>query len=255
MQAEMLETVPLFFSAWLVAGFLNNIAGLGAAMVAMPMVTTMLPMSLAVPSSTLIVLTLNAQLTWRYRRHIPWRDLRFLALGALLGAGLGVQALRAVPETSLKLVMGLCLMGYALYAVFGKLAKPEALRPRWGVVAGLLSTLFGGAVGFNGPPLAVFASLAPGWSKDVARGGLGACFLCTGGAILAGQLLSGLQGAQSLAYAAVAIPAVLLGGWLGIRVSSRLGERSYRTVLLALLFFAGVSILYSTIQPSLPGPS
>ncbi|HAS89931.1 MAG TPA: hypothetical protein DCS48_11595 [Desulfovibrio sp.] len=72
---------------------------------------------------------------------------------------------------------------------------------------------------------------------------MGACFLLTGFVILFGQLAAGQQNTQTLAYFLAAGPAAFLGGWVGIRCSRNFKKETSRKVLLALILFAGSSIL------------
>jgi len=230
--------------AWFIAGVVNHIAGLGAAMVAMPMVVPFIPMNVAVPSSTLIVLSLNLQLGWNFRQYISWIDLRYIFMGGVVGTVAGVYLISSLPNETLKMLMALFLICYALYALFFEKGGAGGINARWGMLAGSLSTFFGSAFGFNGPPLGVYTAMS-GWTADAAKGTLGACFILTGFAILFGQLAAGLQNAQTLAYFLAACPAALLGGWVGIRCSRNFRKETSRKVLLALILFAGSSILYS----------
>lgn len=238
----------IFFMAWLCAGLVNNVAGFGAAMVAMPLIATSIPFSVAVPSSTLIVLTLNLQLGWNYRKHIEWKALRYLLLGGIVGTGAGILLMQSVGNESLKLAMGLLLIAYGVYSLFfaNLSARTQGIDVRWGNVAGFFSTLLGSLFGFNGPPLAVFTSMS-GWTQDAAKGILGACFILTGTTILAGQVIAGIHNVQTLTYYAIGCPAVLLGGGAGILVSRFVRQAVYQRIVLMLILVAGLSVTYSCI--------
>lgn len=240
-------TVIVFALAWCIAGFVNHVVGLGAAMVAMPIVVHFIPLSLAVPSSTLIVLVLNFQLAWSYRQSIRWPQLLYVLAGGILGVVAGIYLIRTLNNDWLKALMGAFLIVYAVYALFFEKRRTRRVHPAWGVPTGVCSTFFGTAFGFNGPPLAVFTTLS-GWSADEAKGFLGASFIISGVAIVGGQFLAGLQTAQTMTYFAMACPASLLGGLLGIRFSRRFASKSNRRLLLCVLLFAGISQIMSTFQ-------
>ncbi len=61
---------------WGVGGFINGIAGFGAALIAMPLITTMVPLRLAVPSCTILGVTLCLQMAWTYRKNIDFEKLK-----------------------------------------------------------------------------------------------------------------------------------------------------------------------------------
>lgn len=242
-----MHDVLIFAFAWFVAGAINNLAGFGAAMVAMPIIATAIPLDVAVPSSTLIVLTLNVQLGWEYRQHMEWRTLRFLLLGGIVGIIAGLFVMRTVENETLKLTMGALLVGYGLISIFwsGKSQRRPVRKP-WGVIAGFFSTFLGALFGFNGPPLAVFVSMG-GWTQETAKGILSACFIVTGLIIAIGQLSAGIQTMQTLTYYAIGCPAVLLGGVLGIAISQYVSQAVYRKIILVLILTAGLSVTYSCI--------
>ena len=237
----------VFGAAWFLAGFVNHVVGLGAAMVALPIAVQFIPLSLAVPSSTLIVLLLNMQLAWSYRQSIRWQHLLYILAGGILGAVAGIFLVQSFHEKSLKILMGAFLICYAIYALFFEKKEPAGIPPAWGIPAGICSTFFGTAFGFNGPPLAVFTTLS-GWTADEAKGFLGASFIISGIAIIIGQTLAGLQNGQTMTYFALACPASLLGGLMGIRFSRRFFRTSNRKLLLGVLFFAGVSLVLPVIK-------
>lgn len=238
----------LFALAWFIAGLVNNVAGFGAAMVAMPIIASSVPLNIAVPSSTLIVLTLNFQLGWNYRKYIEWKALRFIFLGGVFGTAAGLLIMKTVDNEALKLAMGLLLIGYALHSLWASRRdkQSDGLDLRWGSVAGFFSTFLGALFGFNGPPLAVFTSEV-GWRQDAAKGILGACFILSGTTILAGQIIAGIHSVQTLTYYAVGCPAVLLGGGAGILASRFVKQRVYQTIVLVLILVAGLSVAYSSI--------
>ena len=47
------SSYPIVFLAWFLGGFVNGVSGMGAAMVALPIVACVLEMNAAVPSSCL----------------------------------------------------------------------------------------------------------------------------------------------------------------------------------------------------------
>lgn len=215
-------------------------------MVAMPIVAHFMPLSLAVPSSTLIVLVLNVQLAWNYRQNISWDHLRYILLGGIAGSAAGIYLISSLPNNVLKLFMGVFLIAFAFYALFFEKKMPNQIDSRWGILAGLFSTFFGTAFGLNGPPLAVYTAMS-GWKADAAKGFLGACFIISGIAIVSGQILAGLQNMQTVSYFVAGSPASLFGGWIGIKFSKRLIHKSNRKIILFVILFAGISVLKSCL--------
>jgi len=236
----------IFFSAWFFAGLVNNITGFGAAMVAMPFIANSIPLETAVPASTLIVLTLNLQVGWAYRRHIKWRRLGYLFLGGVGGAAAGVLLHRAADNNGLRLGMGLFLIGYAAYCLAARDGGPRRLGPAWGVGAGFASTLLGALFGFNGPPLALYVARS-GWTQEDSKGVFGACFIMTGATILASQILAGIHNVQTVTGYLVGCPGALLGGMLGLSLSRFVSQKAYQKGILVLVFGSGLYMALSSL--------
>ncbi len=243
--------MDLFFIVlgWFIGGFVNGLAGFGAAMVAMPLIAPFIELSLAVPSCVIIVLLLNCHVGWTFRRHIEYRYLKGIFFGAVVGAILSIFVLDYIAESSLKIGMGAFI---TLYALSGLLVAGEVTRvvsPAWGYLAGMLSSSLGMAFGFNGPPLAVFVACC-GCPAKAVKGTLGGGFIITGLFIVIAKASTGLLTADVLLSAAAAAPAVILGSKLGIRSSSCLSERVYRKVLFVALATMGLNIIWSAIGTS-----
>lgn len=231
---------------WFAGGFINGMAGFGAAMVAMPLVTPFVDFSVAVPSCTLIVLTLNFQVGWTFRKHIQYQYLKGIFYGALPGVILSVFILAAISENYLKAAMGAFIAAYALWSLFYEKEKQGSIHPAWGYVSGVLSSSLGMAFGFNGPPLAAYVAYCGCPAKSV-KGILGAGFIITGIFIVLAKAVTGqVTQAVLLTYAA-ATPAVIVGSKLGILLSSRLTENSFRKLLFVALAAMGLNIVWSVV--------
>jgi len=238
-----MESLLVIALGWAAGGFVNGLAGFGAALVAMPLVAAHMDMVTAVPSCGLIVLALNVQMFWTFRRYLLWTRIRLILLGAVPGAALGVTVLRSLPEGALKVGMAVFIMAYAAWGLCCENGAERTLAQGWGLLAGLLSALFGTAFGFNGPPIVAYVAMT-GWDKNSCKAVLGAGFIGTAVTMVGAQAAAGLYTGRAVLVALAAIPAVIVGGWLGVRVAARLGEQSYRNLVYILLLVMGASILW-----------
>ena len=233
---------------WFCGGFINGIAGFGAAMVAMPIIAPFIDLSVAVPSCVLIVLTLNCQVSWTFRKHIQYNYLKGILWGAVPGVLLSLVVLRFIPEHALKAAMGAFIAAYALWSLFlEKEHSGKVIHPLWGYLAGVLSSALGMAFGFNGPPLAAYVAHCGCKAKSV-KGILGAGFVITGVLIVMAKAIEGQMTGQVLLTYAACIPTVIIGSKLGIGLSSHLSENHFRKLLFTALFLMGSRIVWSTIS-------
>lgn len=233
-------------SGWFAGGFINGVAGFGAAMIAMPLIAPFMDLSVAVPSCTLIVLTLNCQVGWTFRKYIEWHYVKGILIGAIPGVILSVLVLEYVSETYLKAGMGAFIACYALWSLHADKGNDRIISPAWGYLAGILSSALGMAFGFNGPPLAAYIAYSGCPARSV-KGILGAGFIITGVFIVTAKAMTGQMTQTVLLTYAAATPAVILGSKLGIWLSSSLNEYSYRKVLFAALAAMGMKIVWSAL--------
>ncbi|MGL1931888.1 MAG: sulfite exporter TauE/SafE family protein [Desulfotalea sp.] len=237
----------IVFFAWFIAGTINNIAGFGAAMVAMPIMAFFsffggYSVAVTVPSCTLIVLCLNLQLAYAHRKFITWSRFKLLFIGCILGSICGIFVVGAMPESFLKIGMGVFLLFYGICGLISESRDSGKGAGFLGLCAGFLSSLLGLSFGFNGPPLAAYVAYV-GWPQRDVKAMLGAAFILSCFTIIASQLVAGLHSVTTFTLFLIALPGVLLGGQLGIIVARKLGERSYHKIIHFSLIFMGCSLL------------
>ena len=105
----------------------------------------------------------------------------------------------------------------------------------------------GTAFSFNGPPLAVYASLS-GWREQASKAGLAATFIVTAGLMLVAQVFAGVQNASTVTAALIGAPGALFGAWLGFKISRGIGEKTYRKLFFAFIACPGLAFLQQTVQ-------
>lgn len=232
---------------WFAGGFINGVVGFGAAIIAMPLITPFIDFSIAVPSCTLIVLTLNFQVGWTFRKYIEWEYVRGIFIGAIPGVVLSIFVLEYVSERYLKAGMGAFITCYAVWGLCMDRGGVQIIGKAWGYLAGMLSSALGMAFGFNGPPLAAYIAYS-GCPEKAVKGILGAGFIITGVFIVGAKALDGQMTSTVLVTYAVATPAVIAGSKLGIWLSASFNEKSYRKILFLGLAVMGLSIIWSVLR-------
>ena len=119
-----------------------------------------------------------------------------------------------------------------------------------GVMAGLLAGIFGGAVAVPGPPMIVygaFMSASGFWSGKEMK----AVFTAFFGTLMLYRLGSltytGAVTSPLLIEAAVAVPMVFLGAWVGVYIFDHIPERIFQWVVLALLTVNAIVLLVTAV--------
>ena len=224
-------------------GFTQGLAGFGSTLVALPILALVFDLKLAVPVCTTLALTLNLVMVARLRGHIRFGPLSLLILSSLPGMPLGAYALRAVSGDWLKTVLALAIFGF-VGSEWSRVRSASPAGRGWGVAAGLLAGLTGGAIGINGPPVVAWVSRL-GLDRHAMRATLVAYFLLAGCGVVGSQYLAGLVTGPVLVRAAYALPALGLGIAAGVGLCGRISETAFRRVVLFVLAATARSLFVS----------
>ena len=236
------EDILITVVGWCLGGFVNGIAGFGAALVAMPIMAFGLDMPLALTSCTLVVLALNVQMFWIYRRHLNGSGFAGVLAGAIPGAVVGILMLRNLPEVGLKFGLGALLVTYAARGLSRDVSSPASLGGQWAVLAGFLSTSLGAAFGINGPSLAAYLAARGGTAQEF-KSAMAAFLIASCSLIMLVHGVAGMYSVRSASLFVIALPSVLLGSWVGLRASGRVPERHFRILIYLMLLTAGIKML------------
>lgn len=241
------SSYPIVFLAWFLGGFVNGVSGMGAAMVALPIVACVLEMNAAVPSSCLVATVVAIYVAWMYRAHCRCASVVPMFVGCIPGAFVGVYVLRVVPGVWLQAVLGLVLVVYVLWQRFHRAgaAHPESVSA--GAVSGFASGFANAAISFSGPPAAMYA-LHVGWDKDTARGTLGFYFLGICIVTCAMQAVAGFFTPVVLKAALYGMPGALAGLFASLPFARTIRENVFQAILLVMIGLAGLICIIRAAQ-------
>jgi uncharacterized protein len=223
------------------ASFVMGLAGFGIALVALAFLPYLMAPADAIVLLTIYTVVFSTALLVQLRHDVEVHALTDLLIGTVAGTPLGVWGLVALPSSALNRLIGLMLVVAFALEAYGR--YPERLRGRpWGLGAGVLAGVLGGAVGTPGPPVVLYAA-TQGWSARTIKANLQAFFLVNQGAILIGYWWAGLLTREvwsmSLGFA---LPAVA-GATLGALVFERVDQRRFRQIVFALILVSGLVLL------------
>jgi uncharacterized membrane protein YfcA len=221
-----------------VASFVFGLTGFGNGLISLSLLPFFVPLATVVPLITLYTAAFALVMTIQLRRDVIFPQLVSLLIGTMLGAPVGVWVLEAFPPSLLKRLIGLILVGIVVIEWYG--AYPEKLSGRhWGLCAGGLSGLLGGAIGTPGPPVILYA-VAQGWSPRTMKAMLQAFFLVNQSVIVANHWWAGLLTREVVWLACLyAVPSAI-GVTAGICLFDRIHQARFRRLIFALLFVLGL---------------
>jgi len=218
--------------------FTRSALGFGDALIAMPLLAMVVGITTATPLVAMAASTISIMILSR-----AWRDVNFkaawrLVLSSLVGIPIGLYFLKTAPESIVKAVLGIVLIGFGLYnLVAPKLPhlRNEKLSYLFGFGAGIL----GGAYNANGPLVVVYSALRR-WSPENFRATLQGYFLPTGFTVLISHGLAGLWTPTVLRLYLYALPVIVVGVIVGEIVNRKFSVERFYNIVYVVLVLMGI---------------
>ena len=237
-----MQTYIWVFLILFLAGFTHGVSGFGSVILSIPLLAVVLDIKSVIPLANLIAVTMTVTVFLQLRHQFDWKRLSPLIWGAMPGIVLGVFFLKRLDKETIHWLLGVLLIGFALYSLLFRSSRKE-IRKKWAYVFGFLSGCLGGAFGASGPPVIAYTSLQT-WSKDQIKVTLQGFFFLSGVAIGISHALSGITTFRVLHFYVSGLPALLLGAGLGSFFYGFINEESYRRLIIFLLACLGVLMIY-----------
>jgi uncharacterized protein len=206
----------IFLATTIRSGF-----GFGEALIAVPLLATVMPVKIAAPVAALVSITVAAVVVAQDWRKIHFRSAFGLVVATLFGIPLGLLLITMVEEEVVNGILAVSIIGFSCYCLASR-GGMELKNDRLAWFFGFLAGILGGAYGMNGPPLVIYGSLRR-WSPEHFRATLQGYFLPASMVGLCGYWQAGLLVPKVAYYFVVSLPvalmAIALGRWINRRIS------------------------------------
>lgn len=236
-----LDWLPILLgvgAAYIVFG----IAGFGTALVAGPVLIHFMPLSRIIPLLVLLDFVAAFGNLFPSRRDVVRGELLRLLPFMAIGCTLGVVFLLQLKSDLLLLLMGLFVTAYALYGLAVKV-RPASLSGFWAMPMGTAGGLFGALFGSGGFLYALYLS-ARLEVKEQVRATQSALISCSTVVRLTLFLIAGVYADQNLLLlAACLLPVMLVGLWLGRRLTHRLSREAFVRLVTWLVLASGLALI------------
>lgn len=236
----------LNFSLFLTAAFLGGLTS-GLSGFAMGLVVSGIWLHMIAPDQNALLIVLCGLVTqssgiWKIRREINWRTAAPFIVGSALGVPGGTALLTTVDASMLRLSIGVLLVIFALYSLFRPALKPVPPNVPAEFGVGIVNGVIGGLTGLGGIAVTIWSQLRGG-SKDTQRAifqpVLFSTFVVTAIALAFAQRYT----AETFKLYALALPALVVGIWAGLKLYGRLNDAMFRKIILSLLLVSGLSLI------------
>lgn len=224
----------------LLLGFAKTAIG-GVAMIGVVLAAVVLPTKDSTGVALLMLLVGDLVAVWTYRHNVDWRLIARLVLPVLLGIGLGAVFLAWVDDQVLKRTIGVILLGLLLLGFWPD--RLGAHRPAVAMSYGGLSGFTTMVANAGGPAMSLYL-LAAGYDKWRFLGTTSWFFFAVNVTKLPVSIGLGIVRPETALVAAVLVPAVLLGTWIGRVVVKRIEQKTFDRLI---TIFVAISAIYLVI--------
>lgn len=247
------NTLAVAASALVVAYAIFSLVGFGSALVAAAPLATVIPVARVVPFLALLDCAGAASRGWRQRRRLDARLLRTLLPAMAVGQACGILLLGKLPVHWLAAALGLFVCAYGLQGL--RTARRPPARPllRWGWVCGLVGGLFGGLFGSGGFLYAAYLGRQTD-DREAFRATQAVLMAASTGLRVALCAATGLIDGELLLLALLAVPPMLLGGWLGHHIDLALSRERFLQLLHGTLAVTGGALLAKALLSAADAP-
>ncbi len=242
-------TDPLFYATAVPAVFLFGVSkgglGGGAGMLSVPLMALVLSPAQAAAIMLPVLMVMDMMGLWAYRRDVDRPALKVLIPGGLVGIVLASLVFGLMPESLVRLVVGVIAVGFCLWRWLPQPVRRSERRPPavagvfWGAVAGFTSTL----AHAGGPPVNIYLlglKLSPaGFVGTVVY-----VFAVVNACKVLPYALLGLFTAENLKASLLLVPVAVLGMGLGIKLLPRIDAALFYRIIYALVFVTGLKLLW-----------
>lgn len=235
----------LFTLIFLAAGMVKGVTGMGLPTVAMGLLGTAMPPSVAAAMLVLPSFITNVwQLLAGPAKGRLLRRLWLMMLGIVLGTVLGAALLVRVDPSWSRLALGISLIVYAGYAL---VSPPLSIPPR---IERWLSPLIGGVTGVVTGATGVFVMPAVPYlqalrlDKDELVQALGLSFTVSTVALAFGLFSQGAFRLDQWGFSALAVIPALAGMWAGQKVRAWISPARFKQCFLLFLVVLGLELAW-----------
>jgi len=223
--------------------------GFGAALVAIPLATHLVPLKFALALFALADIANSFSVGLEKPGNAVRGEYLRLAAMILIGTAAGVTVLVNLPRAAGMVLLGAFVIAYAVYALLPHQSR-RVVAQGWAWVAGFVGGVTSALFGAGGPPYVIYLSQR-GLSKEAFRATLGLVTMTSISLRVVGFFLTGLLlDAQVWLAAALAVPAALAGIMVGRKIFLSVSREQLGRAIAVLLLASGGSLVLRALHGS-----
>lgn len=250
----LLTSVVIFLAA-----LVHGIAGFGFAQVSMGLLPLFRDPALASVIFTITAVISNGRVFWSVREDFDLRSWLVPVSGLIFGMPLGIYVFQNLSKRQLRLAIGVILIIAVILIVLMRQLevvkdwiKEKEIKPGWktALATGFLAGILGGAVAIPGPPMIVYGAFMIA-NKYWKGARMKAVFTAFFGTLMAYRLsvltYTGSVTVPLITQALIAIPALFVGAWAGIKIFENIPEKIFSWFVLVGLTVNAMILIFTSL--------
>ncbi len=221
-------------------------SGFGFGLIAVPLLAMVLAPQVVVPTVRVLSIWISVLVLVEARRSLSLRASWLLIAGSLVGVPCGTYLLAMWNASTLKVFIGSLTVVFALALMSGVRMQIRQGSPVSAVV-GFISGILGSSAGMGGPPAVIFYT-GQGVEKQTFRANLAAFFIIQALFSIPTYIASNLLTGTVITYILLLLPALAIGGALGIKLAQRFDDSVFRRFTLLMVLATGFLSLASGLH-------
>mgnify|MGYP001401637192 CR=1 FL=1 len=219
-------------------GILQGCLGFGFGLITVPPLLMVLTAAEVIPMQISLSLLLCLPLAWQARHHFEIALVVPLVGGAFLGIPIGMYVLHMVDGSYLKLAVGLILVVMTAVMLSGW-SRPVKKQTAALLPIGFLSGIMQTAISMSGPPIILFLT-NQAMEKERFRANMLIYFAFVSSASTIGFVIQGAYTRPILERMLMFTASLLIGGYIGSKIASRIPQEGFRTMTLIIAGIMGI---------------
>ncbi len=240
----MSDIVFYALAAFLIAGVVKGVVGIGMPMTAIGILTQITEPRLAIALAVVPIFVANSWQSYR-SGNVVLTLVQYRFFATSLGIAIFFSTFLAAFVNTDILITALGFV-IAFFAITNLAYMPPLLPKKYDraaqITSGVISGLFGGLTAIWGPPMVIYL-LSRRIEKDEFMRASGVLLLVGSLPLIAGYFFSGMLDGRTAVLSALMVVPTLAGFAIGERLRGRLDPSLFRKILLAVFLLIGLNLL------------
>jgi len=195
---------------FIIAGITPELTGFGVATISMSFLPFILPLHIALPLVAIASVFATGIVAFQTRTQKIMKHILPLFIGSLVGVIIGMFFLKSAQEDTLRTMLGVFLISYALFGMFFKGHFLPVNNKKFGGIIGLVAGFFGASFNIHGPLVGLYSTSNDNFSKMQTKDFMATYMFFTGLFTVGGHVISGRVTSEVLWYGLFSMPFPLL---------------------------------------------